>query len=320
LRPIKRRRGMNENWSSRVISAVSRRRLIVGGLSLAASLVAITACSRGRSGTIAVGTSDPFATTIPSTQPTTEPTVARSISALKIHTRGGLSPWQYEVRNVPEYTVVDNTAIYLGPMPEVYPGPALPNLLSRTLDADASAAITKVLTDARFNGAEIDYGLPGVTDMPGTKIEFTLDGKTFTQYAYALSFVDADRDLTVDQKAARKTMREVITRLTDLDSLAPGHMGAEQQAKATTFEIWGSKYVAPKKSTESDQPITDWPHPTIDLTPVAFELPRCIAADASVEATFAKANTSSVFRQGDLLVELIPRPMLPGETACKRNG
>jgi hypothetical protein len=296
---------MTATPTPRTATMMSRRRLIVGAASLGASLTIIAACSSDPSEILSPGTKPPSST---------------SITELTITTSGGFVPWQFAAAALPEMTVTDAKAIYLGPVPAIYPGPALPNVLTRSLDADALAAITKVLTDAKLDAPAIDYGTPNVTDLPGTTVQFTLGGKSFSQSAYALSYQDDDTSLSQAQRAARATLRDALAKLTNLEALAPGHLGAEQPYKATSYETWGSKYVDPGVTEEPQQPIIDWPHADIDLSSLAGGGPSCIAADATVEATFAKANTMSVFRQGDVLVQLIPRPMLPGETACKRTG
>jgi hypothetical protein len=261
----------------------------------------------------------PPATTPPGTKPPkSEPSTA--LTSLHIATGGGFVPWQYNVSNLPQLAIADGQALYLGPVPAIFPGPALPNVLTRSLDDTAMTNIAKVLTDAGLVTDTIDYGLPGITDMPSTVITFVIDAKTYRHDAYALDFLDADQGLTAEQKAARTKLRDAIAAVMALDTVAPGHVGDEKPYEAASYELWGTLFDPASVGDGPAQPITDWPHPTIDLTPIATGSPMCIAADASVKATFAKANQMSVFRQGKVLVNIAVRPVLPGEVACKRSG
>ncbi len=309
---------MSESSFPGFASTIFRRDSLFRVVALVASLLLTSACSSGRREVVKTGTDELTAPTTESARQTSTP-----ISNLQINTRYGLSPWGYSVRQIPELSVIGNAAFYVAPMPQTNPEPALLNVKTRTVDVDALVAMTKILTDAKLNEAEIDYGLPVIPDLSGTALSFTVDGNSFTQYAYGLSYPKAEDTLNAEQIQSRATLREVIAKLTDLERLAPGHVSEEQSYKSPSYEIWGTKHTALKLNETVDQPvesIADWVYPSIDLSRVAGTAPMCIAADADVEAAFASASIMSVYRQGDLLVELTPRILLPGETPCQRKG
>jgi hypothetical protein len=295
--------GMNASTFLVPPTRFSRRRLLIGAASFGATAALVAACS-----------SDPSEIIKP---PKTDGDA--SLKSLTLNTGGGFTPWQYAATNIPQLSIGDGRAIYAGPEVAIFPGPALPNVLTRTIDATGLANIAKVLTDAGLVGAPIDFGLPGVTDMPSTRLVFVIGTKTYEHDAYALDFTDADQGLTAAKKASRIKLRGAVAAITVLDKVAAGHVGDEAPYEATGYELWGTVFDPASVGDGPAQPIIDWPHLTIDLTPIPQGGPLCIAADASVKATFANANKMSVFRQGKLLVQIAPRPVLPGETACKRN-
>ena len=96
-------------------------------------------------------------------------------------------PVEFLFTSVPMVSVyADGRVITTGPMIEIYPPPALPNLRQIVL---TEAGLQHVLDEVRNTGLFAEsthYDGPEVTDLPDTVFTFTDDGKTVVVSAYAL--------------------------------------------------------------------------------------------------------------------------------------
>lgn len=104
---------------------------------------------------------------------------------------GGFLPVEAALGAVPSVTVLgDGTVISPGPVPQIYPGPAIAPLQSVTVDA---ATVDNLVEQARRLGlldGPLEYGRPSVMDAPNTTVTVAEGGETHRQVAYALGFGD----------------------------------------------------------------------------------------------------------------------------------
>ncbi len=92
---------------------------------------------------------------------------------LRVEQVGGFLPPGAQLSRVPSYSLyADGRLISAGPVPAIYPGPALPNLQVQQLDeADVQALVDRAL--AAGVGGTADLGSPPIADMPSTRFTVT---------------------------------------------------------------------------------------------------------------------------------------------------
>jgi hypothetical protein len=225
---------------------------------------------------------------------------------LRIEHLGGFVPAQTLAARLPIVTVYgDGRVITQGLTILIYPGPALPNILERRIGAADLSRLVTMAVEAGV-GSQVDYGTPGVTDVPETRFTVSTSDGVLTSTVYALD-ID-DEGLTAEQVAARQKLRDLQAALTDL----PATLGAEAAGEERPYEpvalaALTSPYVSPEDGPDLEQPEMAWPGPALPGEPLG-SLPdlRCVTVTgddlAAVLEAAAGANTL--------------RPLLPDESTC----
>lgn len=239
---------------------------------------------------------------------------------LQVSRGGGFMPMGYDFASVPELTLYgDGTLLSVGPQIDIFPGPALPNLLTSEVDA---AEVAEILAAAEEAGllTEIDYGMPPVADAGATIVSLTVDGTTYLHSAEALGLSDgtvageAAMGLTDEQVAARVALSEFLTDVRD--RLGAGDGDAYD---ATAYAVMAQ----PAASTEPvdgeiERTVTTWP---IDLS--LADLSGCAVVEGedatALEAALVEANTLTLWEQDGATYDAWVRPLLPGETDCAKG-
>ena len=101
---------------------------------------------------------------------------------------------------------------HLGPQIMIYPGPVVPNLLVRKLDAAGMQAVLTAAQEAGVLTEPFDYGQPPVADVPDTGVTVNVNDKSYTQGANALGGDFGTENLTQAQIDARRSSRSSSTR------------------------------------------------------------------------------------------------------------
>src|SRR5215217_464529 len=146
----------------------------------------------------------------------------------RIEQSGGFVPVEHLFTSLPLVSVyADGRVITTGPMIEIYPQPALPNLRQTVL---TDSGLQRVLDEAHATGLFTDtahYDGPEITDLPDTVFTLTEDGKTVEVSAYALG---AD-ETTLPERAdpdARSILLELQSFMVDLAN----HLSTDEIAVA----------------------------------------------------------------------------------------
>jgi hypothetical protein len=278
---------------------------IVTRLALPVVLLTVAAC--GESG-VNVETSSPDTTNAPST--TSAPGADHEV-VVRLETAGGLVPPDYFFRSLPSLVIyADGLVITQGPQIAIYPAPALPSLVARRLDGAGLAAVKELITEAGLvTKTPPDYNAVPVqvADGPTTTLVVAFDGITATHAAYALGMGQTA------ETGARKTLADVVARLTELDRLVGAeHIGPEKMFAPRRFAIRTSPSEADPSS-----PVVDWPLANVSLSDAA----ECLVVDdPAAPALFSAMTTETRVRQADVIYSIAVRPVLPAEPGCGTSG
>lgn len=243
--------------------------------------------------------------------------------ALRVEYTGGFTTPGDSVGRLPIVTVYgDGRAIFQGPQPAIYPGPALPNLqVIKISSADVDKLVDRAL-DAGVGTAK-DLGQPPVADAPTTRFVVDTAGGPATTEVYALQDDPGEGSgLTADQVAARGKLRDLLTAVADLNSTLGVPPGSEEQYKPSVLAAIASPYVAPDPATiGKEQPTVDWPGPALPGASIGGGLDTgCVTVTgteaADVLAAAAKANAATPWNSEGRKWTVIIRPLLPDEKDC----
>jgi hypothetical protein len=250
------------------------------------------------------------------------PTAADEL-LLRIATGGGFVPVEYSLRELPGISLYgDGRLIVQGPIPEIYPGPALPNLQEQRLTEDAIQAILAEAEAAGLLGEDASYDYPCVTDLPTTTFTVTVDGATHTVSAYALGFeTDMGGDCPDVDADARAKLLEFSTAMGDLSWLPSGSVGEASEFVPSEMRVYVKPY---QGDPELEQAIVPWPldaplksfgEPDPNLTDI-----RCgVVTDEDLEPLLAaarEANELTPWNDDGVERGLLFRPLLPDEHGC----
>lgn len=240
---------------------------------------------------------------------------------LRVETGGGFVPVEVNLGAVPGVSIYgDGRMIVQGPVPEIYPGPALPNLQVTQLSEDAVQAILQAASDAGLMDGDASYDYPCVTDLPTTTFTVVAEGRTNVVSAYALGF-DQGSCQGVDEEA-RAALLAFQTDLGDLRGLAPGgSIGEEEPYVPTEMRVFVLPYLG---EPELPQQPVEWPVPgSLDTfgRPIdVLEDSRCGVVSgedlAGLLDAAATANQLTPWMSEGTEHRLIFRPLLPDEHGC----
>jgi hypothetical protein len=172
---------------------------------------------------------------------------------VRVDVGGGFVPAQYHLRQLPSFSLFgDGTLITEGPQIEIYPGPALPNVLARLIDEEGIQAILRAADEAGLLGPDAHYDQACVADLPTTTFTVVADGRTHVVSAYALGFDDGTSTEPGAPPVDPSSEEPVSTPPDASGGGAPGSTGSA-----------GSGQVAPSSgSSASDLPATASDTPT----------------------------------------------------------
>jgi len=231
---------------------------------------------------------------------------------LQVHTAGGLAA--PPLAAIPELNVYgDRRAIVLGPTTLEFPGPALPNLQQGFLNDEELQEVLRAATAAGLLEDEApDYGDPGVTDMPTTRVTINAGGVERTVSAYALAYEDGDDDLAPDQREARARLRELV-------AVVDGDVATESY-EADAVAVFVRPYLTDEIPAAGRR---DWPLGDLAGAGERYEGvddTRCLVVTGDDARTVldvaGDAREGARWSSGGSDYALVFRPLLPNEAGC----
>jgi hypothetical protein len=238
---------------------------------------------------------------------------------LHLATGGGFVPMEYHFTEIPSLIVYgDGRVLRSGEMD--FTGAIRP-VEELQLDEEGVQALLAAAKEAGLlSPGTIEYGSPGVTDMPGTSLTLSTADGSVTHSAYALGFnapeIEGEEPmqdgLTDEQRAARKVLQGFIEQVEDLDTLASGHVSEPEPY--VLEEVAVQAFAAFEDATEGE--MKPWPVDEVDPPP----LDTCTvvsgpAAAAAAEA-LATASNATTWTLSGRAFRAAGRPILPGEEGC----
>jgi hypothetical protein len=236
------------------------------------------------------------------------------------YTGGFVSPDAILAR-IPAFSLYgDGRIITEGPQIEIYPGPALPNLLVRTVSEDAIQTILAAARNAGLTSGDASYPYPCVADAADTRFTVVAGGRTSVVTATGLGA--GEGPCQGADVAARAKLFAFWTKLGNLAGWLPdGSIGPEETYTPDAFRIYVRPYAATDPSLRQE-PIR-WPGSPLSAVGEPVDLVqgvRCVVvtgSDASrvLEAATA-ANQLTPWTSGGQDFGLAFRPLLPDESGC----
>jgi hypothetical protein len=232
---------------------------------------------------------------------------------IRVDRVGGYLPASEIAARLPVITVYsDGRAIAEGPVPEIWPGPALPNVQQWSIPpGEIEDLVRKAL--AAGVGSTVDFGRPGVTDQADTRITVATTQGVKQTSVYALETVDdvPARSLTAAQNAARRDLTYV------LDELRKPR-GEPRPNPTVSLAVVSVPYTPPDGPASA--PVA-WPGPALPGDPIGpGGQMGCVTvtgdAAKTVLAVAAEANAATPWTSGGRSWNLRFRPLLPDESGC----
>jgi len=294
----------------------------------AASLVAagilaglIAACSAAASPT-------PSASGGPAPSTIAHPTGAGDL-VLRYEETGGFAGPQPNLGRYPAVAVYgDGSVITEGPIPAIFPGPALPNLRVTKLTEAGLQRLLAAATTAGLLGPDAQYDATGIAD--ATTAEFTVvaGGSRHHVTAYALGISTPEQEDGAANVAARTRLRAFTQVLGDLRrTFADDIVGPDSPYAFGSIRVQAARGAPKPGDPAVTRPPLDWPL----STPLAtfgqpgkgagvMESFRCgvvTGADLDIlRPLLAQATQITGWRSDGVIYTLVLQPMLPDESGC----
>jgi hypothetical protein len=246
---------------------------------------------------------------------------------LQVNTAGGLIPPGLRLSELPEFSLYgDGRVIETGPIIEIYPPAALPNLQTTTVSGEVIQAMLAAAQKAGLFANGVDYGNPGVTDMPSTTIVINANGTTYKTVAYALGFDSSANGgavsghVTPEQSKARALVNEFRGRLVTLQGFVQAEPRFEpyQFTAIAVFTRNADGYKTDPSGVEPNR--LTWP--LADLANAGTEVNggyrKLVVSGKDLDTLMPllkQATTITLWQSGGHQYQLVLRPLLPDQTS-----
>jgi hypothetical protein len=248
---------------------------------------------------------------------------------LRVEQVGGFVTPETNLSRVPVYSLyADGRLITDGPVPAIYPGPALPNVQVQVVDA---ATVQELADRALAAGVAetTDLGAPPLADVPSTRFTLVTAAETHVREVYALGVGpprgEPDDGLTEEQRAGRAELQDLLAALADVGQQpGPGGVPAVEGYAATAVAAIARPWSAPADDVAAGlapDPVP-WPGPPLPGVPVGgLPVLGCVTATgdqaAAVLGAARTANALTPWSTPDgALWSVTFRPLLPDESDC----
>ncbi len=248
---------------------------------------------------------------------------------IRIEHTGGLVPYETLFTNLPAFTVAgDGRVIVQGPFSEVYPGPALPNVLVRRLTEEGIQSLIQRVTETGLFEESQSFTAANemVADAHTTVFTLRADSREVLVDVYALGLLsdpEVSANVLESEIAAHQALTTLEGELLDLESWIPADDWADaewQPYVPTAFRLLVSNMDDVEPLPEDPEPMP-WPGstPPDELGELSsVQGVRCGLVMGEEAATWyaalQDATQATRWLHGGHEYRVTPRPLLPDET------
>ena len=256
-----------------------------------------------------------------------------SALVVRMSSGGGFVPREFALSSVPAFTLLgDGRVIVAGPVPAIFPGPALPNLMERRLTEEGIQEVLRLLADTQIFGGDAEFNGASnfVADAATTTFTVNAGGGTVNVSIYGLGTLPPDGQggpsLPAVERAAHERLAQVADALTSLESWLPAEAWVDPEFRAyvpqaVRLHVRNADGDPPDPSgVEPEQ--REWPldvplaefgdEPTADAPDMRCGVVAGEDADRLLDE-LARANQLTRWESDGALYAVIARPLLPDE-------
>lgn len=254
---------------------------------------------------------------------------------------GGLIPVQFLATSMPTFVMLgDGRVITQGAVPAIYPGPALPPLLVRTLTADGVQAVLEAVEETGLFTSDINLtgGMNMCADCSTTTFTLDADGRHVTVSVYALGMIDPGmappQGMSSAEVEAHRVLGPLQNALMTIDTSLPAdrwEAGGWQAFEPEAFRLYVRDSSGDAPDPSLPEQVRDWPTDndpaTIgDVVELFGDGSRCFTVSGEEAATWleelgASTQITRWTTDGQDRYSLLVRPLLPFEdVACPGVG
>jgi hypothetical protein len=237
---------------------------------------------------------------------------------VSIEVGGGFVPVGFDFRALPTAVVYeDGTTLSGGAFPMVFPGPAVHPVVRAALAAEEVRGLVGSAAEAGLlEPGEVDFGDPGITDVPTTTVTVVVDGEAHATSVYGLADVDVDVDaedplpgLTDAQVEARRRVAGFVAEVTEAVTAAEAEPYVPDRYRVLPIPSSGE----PADGGAPEE--REWPVP--EVTPTEGQCRAVTGAGAvALGQALADADELTRWRTPAGTFSLAVRPVLPHEPDC----
>ncbi len=220
----------------------------------------------------------------------------------------------------------DGVVVSPGPIPAIYPGPLLPNLVERSITPAGEEAIVAAARHLGVLGPKGDFtGEGGPLGAVTGRIEITVDGSRVTLTGKPDAQIECVTTPCEPRPGTPEAFGDLWWQLLDLPSWVGTELGPEALYSAPAYALLVQP--APQADPDLPQAPADWPldQPLVSFGgPVANGTARCgsvSGADAdALRPLLAAANELTPWVEASdpaTMFGVLVRPLTPGEDACR---
>lgn len=241
---------------------------------------------------------------------------------LQIVEEGGFVPVEYNLTVLPQFSLYgDGTVIVSGPIPAIYPGPALPNLQTAVIPKTSVQTALYAAREAGLFDPMYDYGRPSITDVGTTTFVINAEGTTYRSNIYALGMESNAGGLSLEQQQIRAALNDFRSRLIQLADLHTGEIkwrSYEYSSLAVYSQIVNVETATDAPDVQPNR--LDWPLGDLSTLGEELEAPQGFRRAAitgqdldELRPLLGQATAITLWKSGGREYHLYFRPLLPDE-------
>jgi hypothetical protein len=244
---------------------------------------------------------------------------------VRVAFEGGFVAPRWTYTSIPSFSLYgDGTLVLPGAQIELYPGPALPSISTRTVTEEGiQATLEEVLLSIRGVPDEmLDMGSVGLADVPTTVITVHAGDVDRTIKVYGLSeLTERPERMSEEEFRGRGQLQELVTKLGGLGTWLPdGSLGTETMYEGSGARLFVSEY----QRVDLPQEPIGWPLGEslgrFGEMATGSDTYRCGVVEGSEWATLreaaSRANELTPWTEAGARFSILFRPLLPDERGC----